>query len=128
MTPPPLVLLINPRMCTPRHVRLPLSLLSLAAALEGRYRYAILDGNVGDIDADLQALLRDAPAAFAAVTVMPGPQVAPAIEVSRAIRAVRADVPIAWGGYFPTLYPDAAINASYVDAVVRGPGEETLLN
>jgi anaerobic magnesium-protoporphyrin IX monomethyl ester cyclase len=104
----PIVLLINPRMCTPRHVRLPLSLLTLAAEIEGRYSYRILDGNAGDFTADLHRALRDAPAAVAAVTVMPGPQVAPAIEVSRAIRALRPDVPIVWGGYFPTLYPDAA--------------------
>jgi anaerobic magnesium-protoporphyrin IX monomethyl ester cyclase len=123
----PIVLLINPRMCTPRHVRLPLSLLAIAAEIEGRYSYRILDGNAGDFTADLHRALRDAPAAVAAVTVMPGPQVAPAIEISRTIRALRPDVPIVWGGYFPTLYPDAAINAPYVDAVVRGPGEETLV-
>jgi radical SAM superfamily enzyme YgiQ (UPF0313 family) len=124
----PFVLLINPRMCTRRHVRLPLSLLTLAAELEGRYPYRILDGNLSvDPVAHALAALRDQPHAIAAVTVMPGPQVAPAIEISRAIRAARPDVPIIWGGYFPTLYPDAAINASYVDAVVRGPGEETLL-
>lgn len=126
---PPFVLLINPRMCGRRHVRLPLSLLTLAAALEGRYSYRILDGNVtADLTADTLAVLRDEPLAIAAVTVMPGPQVAPAIEISSAIRAVRPDVPIVWGGYFPTLYADAAINARYVDAVVRGPGEQTLLD
>jgi radical SAM superfamily enzyme YgiQ (UPF0313 family) len=58
---------------------------------------------------------------------MPGPQVGPAIAVSRAIREAFPDVPIAWGGYFPTLYTGAALNAPYVDAVVRGQGEETLL-
>lgn len=124
----PVVVLINPRMCTPRHVRMPLSLLALAAELEGHYRYRILDGNVGDFSAALHQILRDEARVVAAVTVMPGPQVAPAIEVSRAIRALRPDVPIAWGGYFPTLYPDAAINADYVDAVVRGPGEQTLID
>lgn len=125
----PFVLLINPRMCSRRHVRLPLSLLTLAAELEGRYRYRILDGNVtADLVTDTLAALRDEPVAIAAVTVMPGPQVAPAIEVSSAIRRARPDVKIVWGGYFPTLYPDAAINASYVDAVVRGPGEATLLD
>jgi radical SAM superfamily enzyme YgiQ (UPF0313 family) len=123
----PFVLLINPRMCGRRHVRLPLSLLTLAAELEGRYPYKILDGNVAaDPVADVLAVLRDQPLAVAAVTVMPGPQVGPAIEVSSAIRRSRPDVPIVWGGYFPTLYPDAAINADYVDAVVRGPGEQTL--
>ena len=125
----PCVLLINPRMCGRRHVRLPLSLLTIAAELEGRYAYTILDGNVSsDLVADTLAVLGNEPIAFAAVTVMPGPQVAPAIEVSTAIRDARPDVPIMWGGYFPTLYPAAAINARYVDAVVRGPGERTLLD
>jgi radical SAM superfamily enzyme YgiQ (UPF0313 family) len=58
---------------------------------------------------------------------MPGPQVAPAIAASIGIRARRPDVPILWGGYFPSLYADAAVNAPYVDYVVRGPGEDTLL-
>ncbi|HYB93442.1 MAG TPA: radical SAM protein [Vicinamibacterales bacterium] len=127
MSSPPLVLLINPRMCTPRRVRLPLSLLTLAAKLQGRYRYQVVDGNVADVNASIGATLGDSALAMAAVSVMPGPQVPPAIEVSRTIRAVRPDVPVVWGGYFPTLYPDAAINAPYVDAVVRGPGEDTLL-
>ena len=34
--------------------------------------------------------------------------------------------PIVWGG-LSTLYPDAAINAPYVDYLVRGQGEGTLL-
>jgi anaerobic magnesium-protoporphyrin IX monomethyl ester cyclase len=36
-------------------------------------------------------------------------------------------VPLAWGGYFPTMYPEAASIAPYVDYVVRGQGERTLL-
>ena len=32
-----------------------------------------------------------------------------------------------WGGYFPSIYTDAALNARYVDYVVRGQGEDTLL-
>jgi radical SAM superfamily enzyme YgiQ (UPF0313 family) len=124
----PLVLLINPRICSPRSARLPLSLLSLGAVLEGRYSYRILDGNlVPDLHDAVSDVLRDAPHAVAAVTVMPGPQVSTAIEISAAIRLSRPDVPIVWGGYFPTLYPDAAINAPYVDAVARGQGEDTLL-
>jgi radical SAM superfamily enzyme YgiQ (UPF0313 family) len=104
-------------------------MLTLAAQLEGRYLYRILDGNVtADLVSSVLAALGDAASAVAAISVMPGPQVAPAIEVSAAIRAARPDVPIVWGGYFPTLYPDAAINASYVDVVVRGPGEDTLVD
>ena len=35
-------------------------------------------------------------------------------------------MPIVWGGYFPSLYTDAALNARYVDFAIRGQGEETL--
>ena len=40
------VILVNPKMCSPRSVRLPLSLLALGAVLEDRYEYRIVDGNV----------------------------------------------------------------------------------
>ena len=128
------VLLINPRMCSHKSMRMPLSLLHLAAVLEGQYEYDIVDGNVLDnnkagtnaINTALQAM-QHADVAAVCLTVMPGPQVAPAIEISSAIRAAHPSVPIIWGGYFPTLYPDSAINAPYVDFLVRGQGEETLL-
>src|SRR3546814_9616697 len=57
---------------------------------------------------------------------MGGPQLAPAIAVSRAIRERFPGLPIAWGGYFPTLNTEAAIGSSYVDYVIRGPGDKTL--
>ncbi|HTQ79666.1 MAG TPA: radical SAM protein [Thermoanaerobaculia bacterium] len=125
------VILVNPKMCSPRSVRLPLSLLALGAVLEGRHNYLIVDGNLDPnaIETVLAALgdPRQEPGALLAVTVMPGPQVATAIALSAAVRLAFPRVPIAWGGYFPTLYPAAAINAPYVDYVVRGQGEDLLL-
>jgi anaerobic magnesium-protoporphyrin IX monomethyl ester cyclase len=121
------VLLINPRMCKPHSTRIPLSLLHLAALLEGRHTWRIFDGNREPILHAVLGALAEQPHAAVGVTVMPGPQVAPAIEISAAVRAVHPTVPIVWGGYFPTLYPDSAINAPYVDYLVRGQGEETLL-
>lgn len=124
----PSVILVNPRMARPRSVRMPLSLLALGAALEGRYSYRIVDGNV-EPDAEGQVLEAVAAArnAVVAISVMPGPQVAPAIRIAAAVRRQVPGAHIAWGGYFPTLYPDSAINAPYVDYVVRGQGEDTLL-
>jgi anaerobic magnesium-protoporphyrin IX monomethyl ester cyclase len=122
------VLLVNPLMCRPGSTRLPLSLLNLAAVLEGRRPWQILDGNRGPIISAALAALAERPHALVGVTVMPGPQVAPAIEISAAIRTAFPSVPIVWGGYFPTLYPDSAVNAPYVDYLVRGQGEATLLD
>lgn len=122
------VLLVNPRMCGKKSARLPLSLLSLAAVLEGRREYEILDGNVEPrLEEKVLSALARKPHALVGVSVMPGPQVAPAIQLSSAVRHAFPEVPIAWGGYFPTLYTESALNAPYVDYVVRGPGEETLL-
>src|SRR3978361_1537620 len=124
----PSVLLINPRMSVPSAARLPLSVLNLAAVLEGRWPWRIVDGNIDHAPIGTAlAALSERPYAAVGVTVMPGPQVPTAIEISAAIRAAHPTVPIIWGGYFPTLYPDSAINAPYVDYVVRGQGEQTLL-
>jgi len=122
------VLLINARICSQRSARLPLSLLHLGAVLEGKHEYTILDGN---LEPDCAKLAADAVRAqqhdLVGLTVMPGPQVGPSIEVSKAVREADPRVPIVWGGYFPTMYTAAALNASYVDYVVRGQGEATLL-
>jgi radical SAM superfamily enzyme YgiQ (UPF0313 family) len=120
------VLLVNPKITSRRHARFPLSIMTMAAAAPHRYEPMLIDGNL-DRHAARTASDAVSAEAFAAVgiTVMGGPQVATAIEVSRAVRAVRPEVPIVWGGYFPTLYPGVALNCDYVDFVVRGQGEET---
>ena len=56
---------------------------------------------------------------------MPGPQMVAAIPIMQGFRAKYMSVPIVWGGYFPSLYTDATLNANYVDFVVKGQGEET---
>jgi anaerobic magnesium-protoporphyrin IX monomethyl ester cyclase len=122
------VLLINPQVCQPHNARLPLSLLSLAAALEGRHRYHLVDANLDRRPlATAHALIAREAIDAIGVTVMPGPQVVDAVALSAALRAAYPSIPIIWGGYFPTLYTEAAINAPYVDVAVRGQGEETLL-
>ena len=124
---PGAVLLVNPKMGSPRNAGLPLSILHLAGVLEGRWPWSIADGNLGgDLSKLVLSRLAARPHALVGITVMPGTQVLPAIEVSAAIRAAFPSVPIVWGGYFPTLYPDAALNAPYVDYLIRGQGEATL--
>jgi len=121
------VLLINPAITARSRARFPLSVMSVAAALEPDYESVIIDGNVdADAIATASAAVRDGGFEAAGITVMGGPQVASSIAMSRALRAVRPDLPIIWGGYFPTLYPDAALNNDYVDYVVRGQGEDSL--
>lgn len=123
----PRTLLINPTVTSRSSARFPLSLLHLAAALDRHGSSEIVDGNV-DRDVVGETLRRMEQGGFDAVgvSVMGGPQIAPAIEVSQAIRARFPATPIIWGGYFPTLYTDTALAAPYVDYAIRGQGDESL--
>ncbi len=122
-----MIILLHPRAVRPKNRRFPLAILSIAAALEGREEYVIVDGN---LDPHPQRTMDDAmarhPVELLAVSVMPGPQMVAAIALCKEFRRKYPKVPIVWGGYFPSLYTDATLNARYVDFVVKGQGEETL--
>jgi radical SAM superfamily enzyme YgiQ (UPF0313 family) len=122
------VLLVNPTIISHRHARFPLAVMSLSEALEGRYDSTLIDGNVDPdyVSTALRAIDEGSVAAVG-VTVMGGPQLCSAIKLSKAVRAKAPAIPIIWGGAFPTVCPDAALNAAYVDYVVRAQGEETLI-
>ncbi|PWT98028.1 MAG: B12-binding domain-containing radical SAM protein [Terriglobia bacterium] len=123
-----MIVLFHPRSTRPKNRRLPLSVLHLAAVLEGREEYTIVDGNVDpDPSSTLDALAGSHSIELLAVSVMPGPQLRAAVPVCRAFREKYPRIPIVWGGYFPSLYTAAALNARYVDFVVKGQGEDALL-
>ena len=123
-----MIILLHPRSTRPKNRRFPLSVLALAAVLEGKQEYEIVDGNIDpDAGATLDRIMRERPAEALCVSVMPGPQMVAAIGLSKQFRAKYPQAPIVWGGYFPSLYPDAVLNAPYVDVAVRGQGEDTLL-
>ncbi len=124
----PKILLINPTITSARSARFPLAVLTLAAAVEARYASRIIDGNVdrGFVMTALDAVVSERYAAIC-ITVMGGPQLLSAIAVSKAVRIAAPLTPIIWGGYFPTICPDAALNSSHVDFVIRGQGEDALL-
>ncbi len=129
MTDTGMIVLFNPISTTPGKQPLPLSLMSLAAVLEGRTRWQLVDGNIeNDPAAAILSWFDDvAMPAVLAVTVMPGPQVAQAVEVCRRVRASRPDVAIVWGGYFPTQHTDAVMQSPLVDFVIRSQGEAPLM-
>jgi anaerobic magnesium-protoporphyrin IX monomethyl ester cyclase len=121
------ILLINPTITSRRSARFPLAVLNLSASLDGFYASSIIDGN---IDRDFVASTLDMLAAggvhAVGMSVMGGPQLRSAIVVSRAIRARFPAIPIIWGGHFPSICAEAALNSPYPDYAIRGQGEETL--
>jgi radical SAM superfamily enzyme YgiQ (UPF0313 family) len=123
-----MIVLYYPRLAKPKNRRFPLSVLALAAVLEGREDYEIVDGNLEpDPDSVLAELCRNYRVELLAVSVMPGPQMVSAMHSCKHIRAQFPHVPIVWGGYFPSVYTESALNAAYVDFAARGQGEHTLL-
>jgi anaerobic magnesium-protoporphyrin IX monomethyl ester cyclase len=117
------ILLFNPR-STDYKARIPNSVLQVAASIEGRYEWVIVDGNLED---DPQAVIfdyfRTGEFGFFGVTVMPGPQLKQAILITKAVRQEFPGIVNIWGGYFPSNHTETVLNSGYVDFVVNGPGD-----
>src|SRR5215472_13187507 len=123
-----MIVLYNPKATKPKNRRFPLSILSMAAVLEGHEDYVIVDGNLDPHPTEtILSLIKAHPVELLASTVMPGPQTLGAVVTCREVRARFPQVPIVWGGYFASNYTNAALNTSYVDYAVRGQGEHTFL-
>lgn len=127
-----MILFYNPLSTSPGKQPLPLSILSLAAVVNGREAWALVDGNLDDNPAAtiVERFRRDdgrTGPLLLAVSVMPGPQVSQAVPVCAAVRAALPQVHIVWGGYFPTQHTATVMKASFVDSVVRSQGEQPLL-
>ncbi|MCC7452422.1 MAG: B12-binding domain-containing radical SAM protein [Anaerolineae bacterium] len=120
----PTVLLYNPKSTSPGKQPLPLSLLSVAAVIDADYEIEIIDGNlVADPAAPIIERAKATNAKLLAVTVMPGPQLAQAVPMTRRIKAALPDLKILWGGYFPTQHADVCLRSGYVDYCIEGQGE-----
>jgi anaerobic magnesium-protoporphyrin IX monomethyl ester cyclase len=122
------VLLVNPTITSRRSARFPLAVLNLSAALDGRYASSIIDGNIDrDFVATTMRTLATGRVDAVGLSVMGGPQLRSAILVSKAIRARFPAIPIIWGGHFPSICAEPALNVPYVDYAIRAQGEQTLI-
>lgn len=123
-----MLILYNPVSTVPGKTVLPMSLLALGAVLEDKVPYEIVDGNLLTSQASqLIDILRAKKATALGMTVMPGPQLNHAVPLVKKIKAVMPDLPIIWGGYFPTQHSEAVLESGWVDYAVRSQGELTLL-
>lgn len=105
----------------------PLSLLSLASPLlAAGFSVSLIDAAiVPNFD---QEIAREVDQALClGISLLTGPMIRPAIKVARMVRQIDPNLPIIFGGWHPSLLPDQTLQPEYVDAVVRGQGELTLL-
>ncbi|HXP48828.1 MAG TPA: radical SAM protein [Bacteroidia bacterium] len=118
------VLLFNPRSAEHK-ARIPNSVLAIAASIEGRYDYVIVDGNLErDPLTKILDYLAKGDIKYFASTVMPGPQLKQAIPFTKKIKEAFPEVKIIWGGYFASNHSKTSLNSGFVDVVINGPGDK----
>jgi anaerobic magnesium-protoporphyrin IX monomethyl ester cyclase len=117
------VLLYNPRAV---FWTMPLSLIAVGSALDpSLYSVVLVDGRLEDdpVGALLKQCDRDT--VCLGITVLTGSPIRDALAVSRAVKKHRPQLPVIWGGWHPSLFPQQCLSEPSVDAVVIGQGELT---
>lgn len=122
------ILLFNPRAAQYK-ARIPNSILQVAASIEGKFDWVIVDGNLEENPKEkiIQYLQSDEFFAFGC-TVMPGPQLKQAIPITKNIRQQFPEILNIWGGYFPSNHSDTVLRSGYVDFIINGPGDKAFPN
>ena len=121
-----MIALINPKSAN-WGFRVPNSLLTLGAFIEGRYDYTIIDENLGvNAVTELEKLIKNG-LKYIGITVMPAMQLRGAYAISKEIKTRFPNIPIIWGGYFPSMHPNTVLKSPYIDYVLKGHAEYSFL-
>jgi anaerobic magnesium-protoporphyrin IX monomethyl ester cyclase len=117
------VLLFNPKSAENKY-RIPNSILNIAASIEGKYEWIIVDGNCeADPAQKIERYLSTGEVKYLGFTVMPGPQLKQAITISKFVKQKFPNTIMIWGGYFPSNQPNSVLFSGYVDFIINGPGD-----
>lgn len=117
------VLLFNPRSANAKY-RIPNSIMNIAASIEGKFEWVIVDGNCeADPYEKIASYLQTGDFKYIGFTVMPGPQSSQAIPYAKKIKTDFPAMVMIWGGYFPTQHFKVVLQSGYVDFVINGPGD-----
>jgi radical SAM superfamily enzyme YgiQ (UPF0313 family) len=105
----------------------PLSLLCLASPLlQAGFRVKLVDNLIAP-DFERTILRETEDALCLGISVLTGPHIGAAVRVSRAVKKLRPKLPIVFGGWHASLATQQTLREPFVDAIVRGQGELTLL-
>jgi anaerobic magnesium-protoporphyrin IX monomethyl ester cyclase len=105
----------------------PLCLLALAASLrEANFDIVMIDAAI-EPNYLTRIECESVDALFLGISVLTGPMISGAIEVATMVKSQTPWLPIIFGGWHPSLLPDETLSESFVDMVVRGQGELTIV-
>jgi radical SAM superfamily enzyme YgiQ (UPF0313 family) len=117
------ILLFNPRSANNKY-RVPNSILQIAAAVDGKHEWVIVDGNCEhDPYKKIQNWMKTGEIRYVGFTVMPGPQLKQAIPYARRLREDFPGTVMVWGGYFASNQYRVVLESGLVDFVINGPGD-----
>jgi radical SAM superfamily enzyme YgiQ (UPF0313 family) len=103
----------------------PLALLAIGSELDPDvYEVIIVDARL-ESDAQSVVLSHLEGALCVGVTVLTGAPISDALQVSRAVKRARPDLPVVWGGWHPSMFARECLMEPSVDVTVRAQGEET---
>jgi radical SAM superfamily enzyme YgiQ (UPF0313 family) len=106
--------------------RMPLPLMAIARMVDReRFDPVIIDANVERDALDRLLQVASEKPILVGMSVMPGDQVPKAFESSQLLKARYPGLPVVWGGYFPSMYPESCLGTGVVDVLVKGYGEQT---
>ena len=105
----------------------PLGLLAISTPLlDAGFEVRIIDAT---ITPDYQQRIMDEvkDALCLGISVVTGPMIKDTVDAAKAVKKWDPEFPIILGGWHPSLLPKQTLEASYVDIVVKGQGEESTL-
>jgi anaerobic magnesium-protoporphyrin IX monomethyl ester cyclase len=105
----------------------PLSLLCLASPLlQAGFEVKLVD-NLISPDYEKHILRESEDAVLLGISILTGPHIGAAVRVCKAVKRLRPTLPIVFGGWHASLATHQTLCEAFVDAIVRGQGELTLL-
>ncbi len=112
-----------------RRMYAPLSIMYLASTLEkAGFPVILLDDRVMTEEEMTEKISKAGEILFFGISSMTGSQISNGLRIARMLRSNYGnDIPIAWGGVHPTIYPQSTIKHELVDIIMLAEGDYTVV-
>ncbi|MBI5182952.1 MAG: B12-binding domain-containing radical SAM protein [Nitrospinae bacterium] len=106
----------------------PLTYLHLSSVLEEKgYSVKIIDARIRRDTKEIIKRELDKRPILVGFSCMIGGQLLSLIDLSKLVKRYAPDIPVVWGGVHPSFFPLQTIREPYVDIIVKGEGEISIL-
>jgi len=125
----PLCVLIYPKTAEVEfsHPDVPYSVLFIGSYLHANgIKVKLFDQRISS-NREILQYIESNPVTHVGLSTMTGPQIIFAMDLSRKIKQLRPEIKTVWGGIHVTVAPKSVLNHDFIDYIVYGEGEETLL-